>query len=54
VSRPGFALAGGQAHSIERRGNMFVRPPAGHAAHDVPPIAKVWPGCRRERASGSR
>ena len=34
VRRPGFALAGGQAHSIERRGDMFVRPAAGHAAHD--------------------
>jgi len=34
VRRPGLALAGGQAHSIERRGDMFVRPAAGHAAYD--------------------
>jgi len=34
VRCPGLALAGGQAHSIERRGDMFVRPAAGHAAHD--------------------
>ena len=34
MRRPGFALAGGQCHSIERRGEMFVRPTAGHAAHD--------------------
>ena len=33
VCRPGFALAGGQAHSVERRGDMFVRPAAGHAPH---------------------
>ena len=34
VRRPGFTLAGGQAHPIERRGDMLVRPTAGHAAHD--------------------
>jgi len=33
VRRPGLALAGGQAHSVKRRGDMFVRPAAGHAAH---------------------
>ena len=34
VRRPSLALARGQAHSIERRGDVFVRPPPGHAAHD--------------------
>ena len=34
MRRPGLALAGGHAHSIERRGDMLVRPAAGHAAHD--------------------
>jgi len=34
VRCPGLALAGGQAHSVKRRGDMFVRPAAGHAAHD--------------------
>ena len=31
---PGFALPGGHAHSIERRGDMLVGPTTGHAAHD--------------------
>jgi hypothetical protein len=33
VGGPGFTLAGGQAHPIERRGDMLVRPTPGHAAH---------------------
>lgn len=33
VSRPGLTLSGGHAHSIERRGDMFVRPAPGHAPH---------------------
>jgi transposase len=33
VRRPAFALASGHAHSIERRGDMFVRPATGHAPH---------------------
>src|SRR5579859_3073422 len=30
---PGFSLARGHAHSVERRGDMLVRPATGHAAH---------------------
>lgn len=33
VRRPGFTLSGGHAHSIERGGDMFVRPAPGHAPH---------------------
>ena len=33
MRRPSFTLACGQAHSIERRGDVLVRPATGHAAH---------------------
>jgi transposase len=33
VRRPGFSLAGGQAHPVKRRGDMFIRPATCHAAH---------------------
>ena len=50
MRRPGFALPSGQAHPIERRGDMLVRPTACHAAHHCQRIfscrATVLPGLR--------
>ncbi len=34
VRRPGLALSDRQAHSVERSGDVLVRPAAGHTAHD--------------------
>jgi hypothetical protein len=46
---PGFALSGGQAHPIERRGDMLVGPTASHAAHHRQCII----GCRTTVLPGS-
>jgi len=34
MSRPGLTHASGQAHPVERGGDVLVRPSSGHAAHN--------------------
>ena len=50
VRRPGFTLSSRQAHPVERRGDMLVRPAARHAPHDRQGIlgrrATVFPASR--------